>query len=471
MSTLAQTSRGVSARNPYDLDAALQWMCDHPLLGGSCASRTDGVSPYRRPLGGHLRSYELADKSVPAFWSSPRGLRAQRMLASVYQNEFLFLPEPGSKGQSREFEDFYAPEMRIIGQIVRPAVEEFLFGFLRGQGSEIEGWSVTRCHEYLNDLPRSQIDTTSRIVEAVLSSVNPGRAVRNLLAQFSVDFLSEGSAIARKVMGNFGEVQSSLFRIFIDEYGGGVHSKKHSTLFERLLGANGLDCRPFAYWNHTLAASFGVPNLFQCLAANHREFFRYVGAVYYAETTYYHFCQQISEMLKRVFGAGAETEYFDEHYEMDQKHSQIAFDELVCPLTSRFDEAAARGIVHGYEAFRIVSELFEQSFVIQLQAIDDQAVQTVTPDTLPLATGSKLSDSRRQKPANFATTSTTEDYPVLYLVREGTMDVVLGLEAQVRLEPGSGVIVPKSVLHWLDGPGVCVYETYQVCSPESQTDQ
>jgi mannose-6-phosphate isomerase-like protein (cupin superfamily) len=378
----------------------------------------------------------------------------------------LFLPDPASQRQSREFDEFYAPEMRIIGQIIRPAVEDFLFGFLNAQRPEIERWSVARCYEYLDDLPRLQIGTTSSIVKAVLSSANPGRAVRNLLAQFSVDFLSEGSAIARKVMGNFGEVQSNLFRIFIDEYGGGVHSRKHSTLFERLLQANGMDCRPCAYWNYTLAASFGVPNLFQCLAANHREFFRYVGAVYYAETTYYHFCQQISGMLKHVFGAGAETEYFDEHYQVDQQHSRIAFDELVRPLIKRFDATAARGIVLGYEAFRIVSELFDDAFVLQLRAIDGRGMRTVRADKLPLDAVNKASYCRLQKPANFATTSTTEDHSVLYLVREGAMDLSLGLEAQVGLEAGEGVIVPKCVLHWLDGPDSCVYERYQVEQPD-----
>ena len=72
------------------------------------------------------------------------------------------------------------------------------------------------------------------------NSRDPSWALKYLLLQMAPDFLTEASPLARTVVGSFGAEQSEMMKVFIDEYGYGVHKTKHSTLFESLMKSVGL---------------------------------------------------------------------------------------------------------------------------------------------------------------------------------------------------------------------------------------
>lgn len=61
--------------------------------------------------------------------------------------------------------------------------------------------------------------------------------------------LAEGSALARRVLGSFGSIQSELFKILIDEYGYGVQAHNHSFLFQDMLASCGLSNNIHRYWH------------------------------------------------------------------------------------------------------------------------------------------------------------------------------------------------------------------------------
>src|SRR4029453_5340744 len=80
------------------------------------------------------------------------------------------------------------------------------------------------------------------------------------LIQLALDALTEASAMARNLGGSYGVEQSELFKIFIDEFGYGVYSAKHSTIFRGMLASIGLKTDVPAYWNFYLPSSLCDPN-------------------------------------------------------------------------------------------------------------------------------------------------------------------------------------------------------------------
>ena len=64
--------------------------------------------------------------------------------------------------------------------------------------------------------------------------------------------------------------QSELFKIFIDEFGYGLYSAKHSTIFKGMLASVGLRTDLHAYWNFYLNSSLVGMNYFNYLTEDHR---------------------------------------------------------------------------------------------------------------------------------------------------------------------------------------------------------
>ena len=67
---------------------------------------------------------------------------------------------------------------------------------------------------------------------------------RQLLAIGSFDGLVEGSRLSRILGGAANEVQCTLFRVLLEEYGNGRFSRKHSTYFAQMLTEFGMDTKP-----------------------------------------------------------------------------------------------------------------------------------------------------------------------------------------------------------------------------------
>ncbi|KMQ80554.1 hypothetical protein BPMI_04742 [Candidatus Burkholderia pumila] len=86
--------------------------------------------------------------------------------------------------------------------------------------------------------------------------------------------------MARNVLGNFSAHQSELFKILIEEYGYGMHEKKHSTIFEEMMRQAGLNATTHHYWQFYTAPSMALTNYFHYISANHQHFFRYLGALF-----------------------------------------------------------------------------------------------------------------------------------------------------------------------------------------------
>lgn len=452
----------------YDVKTALSRFQTHSLFGRT-AKWESSSNQFRRPL--FPNPVELEQFSEPldrSDYFTGASLSAHRLLATINHGDYVYLPNDGHAESWKDFASFYESDTRIAGQILRPILEKFLFGFLDQQAPATASWNEQKLKDYFQELPEAQKGTESKLVRAILESRDPKRAAKNVLIQFSADFLTEGSTLGRKVLGNFGEAQSNLIHIFMEENGSGNHASKHSTLYEKLLRAYDLSDQPYRYWQNYLISSFAVPNFLTHLAHDHRNFFRHIGTVYYAETTYYHISFQLSAMLKEIFGQGAETKYFDEHYEMDQSHSQIAFDELVCPLLERFGPSVAAQIVQGYEEFRTMDDLCADDFIEQLSLMDRVDSFRLDPAKMSESQASLYINSlrflnRTSVKGGDQLPSRINDVDVVYFARNKAVDVMLGYDCVASIRPDEALMIPRGRIHALGAREAgAVFDAYQI---------
>ena len=327
------------------------------------------ANPWQRPV----RRQDLAGENIAEFLSEEtlctnRSLVVHRLLFNIYEQDLLFLPERMlSEKCLGDFRAFYDPTLVGHGRSLKPLLERVAFSVLESSnhippitiGSEFE--------VYVLSVIDGQESQGSKLCESLLSSCDPKSAFRMLLVQQASDFLSEASAMGRSLLGNFGKVQSALMKAFIDEYGKGIHSQKHSTLFEKALDSVGLSSEAHYYYNFYLPTSLMLVNYFHYVCGNKWLWFRYLGALYYAEASIPHYNHLISDGLRKVFGGKANSKYFDEHVHIDKYHRTMVLDRMIKPSLETYGDVIVPDLLIGFETFRRLQKYADRDLMEQVR--------------------------------------------------------------------------------------------------------
>jgi len=409
-------------------------------------------NPYRRPL--RVNDIALQDFTTPLHQgalTSNTGLSANRILLNIYESDFLFLPRDSSPGLWRDFTRFYDPTSKVLGEIIRPVLEEHLFGFLEQEVRFSGPWSAKVLKDYLRSWHDTCRSAPNPLAEAVLSAKNPQEAARFLLIQLAGDYLTEASVMARNVLGNYGPELSELFKVLIDEYGGGVHAAKHSTLFEQTLQSIGLNAGIHAYWQFYLPTSFLMNNYFHSISKNHQRFFRYLGGLYNTEVALIYATRAQSAMLRTVFGVdGVDTRYFDEHTHIDRFHGEMAFDRMIAPALQRYGEAIVPEILRGFEHVRLLQEIADRDLIAQIRFFDNVDANRPNAERLyqRIRAGELKLDLETfvEVQGERSTTHIHNDHRLL-VIEQGEMDFWPRHGAPLHLVPGDILFIPHPRLH------------------------
>ncbi|MFD9815720.1 iron-containing redox enzyme family protein [Streptomyces sp. NPDC059080] len=425
-------------------------------------------NPYRRQLRPqvlpHLDYDAVPGRENILDYSS---LAVQRVLTSVYEADLVFLPKSGLKdGKQEDFQQFYSPSNRALGEAIRPALEKYAFGFLDDE-VEISGkWTKESFHAYIESLGADDPAEASLTEKAILSSTDRERAARMWLIQFAPDFLSEASPMIRNVLGHYGATQSEWFKIIIDEYGYGVHDTKHSRLFERTLESAGLASDIHRYWQYYLNSSLLMNNYFHYLGKNHELFFRYVGALYYTEATLVDFCRRAASVLTSVFGDKADVEYFTEHVHIDQHHGRMALEKLIDPLIEEHGEHIIPEIVRGIEEYRVIQAVSDDDFATQIAWMDKgpEFKKLHAPVWEAIESGKVTAPvADIVEPYGELSNTHCHDGDELCHIVSGTMKFVSGFDSHQILEAGEGTVIQKNRLHGaIIESEECVYQIHSV---------
>ena len=276
-----------------------------------------------------------------------------QILLRAYQSRYMLLPsEPVSGSIIDALNQHFDP--LAIGRLdaVRPALEAELIGpslenaSRAAQGADYNVYVPALVSELRNA-------TADLFLEYLGQSPFRSEHYKNFLIQSSADLLAEASASALGTIGEFGPPQSALFRVLIDEFGYGVHDKKHSVLYRATLKDFGL-CQEYnAYWPLFDTVTLSLHNTIHCLFQNPRHFFLQVGFLLFAETSYQRSTAQHYRYL-RQYHPDIDARYFGEHAHIDLHHTAMVLDEVAAPLIAKFGVEVGVEIIRGAELTRSV---------------------------------------------------------------------------------------------------------------------
>lgn len=327
-------------------------------------SEGDFKSPWQRHIPLPRLNEDDFKKPLEADeFSTARSLLIHRLLFNIYEQDLLFLPH-GSCASLELFQVFYGSELREIADEMRPKLEELAFHSLSNHVKISGKWTFADLTQYFSDVIEGHEATKSQLCDFIHHSKDPLQLLKEVFKQQAPDALSEASGMSRYLGGSYGAVQSGLAKVFVDEFGFGVHQEKHSTLFEELLTGLGLDSKAHAYFSEYSAASLCLANYFHYISLNKRLFFKYTGAIYFAEASLPHVNRQMLDVVKR-YAPEANYKYFEEHAEIDVYHRKMVLNDVLKPIVENFGDKVIPDIVSGFEEFRVLLDFAAADFAQQ----------------------------------------------------------------------------------------------------------
>ena len=275
-------------------------------------------------------------------------LNHQALMRS-YQGRFVLLPTSDFSGSIvAAMRQHYAPAAMAAIDAERDALEQTL---IEPQVAALAVNHQTAADFIETMLTRIQTNESNPFLSWLDTCPDRIHHYRNFLIQSGTDLLAEASASALGVIGEYGPAQSALFRILIDEFGYGVHDKKHSVLYRKTLHGFDLATEYNACWPLFDTVAIALHNTIHYLFQSPRNFFRQIGFLLYAETSYQRSTGDHDRYLRKHH-PDVDATYFSEHAHIDIHHSSMVVNEVVTPLVARFGEEVGQEIILGAELTR-----------------------------------------------------------------------------------------------------------------------
>ena len=193
---------------------------------------------------------------------------------------------------------------------------------------------------------------------------------RRLLAIASLDGLVEASQLSRVLGGVGNEVQSMLTRIFSEEYGKGILSRKHSTYFSIMLEKFKMNTQPEAYFDLAPWEVLANINHSFFLCERKRNFLRYIGSLLFFEVSVPAAFENYKLSGERLGLSPDAINYWELHIKEDERHGRWMLDDVALPLVDRYPDLA-REMVWGYDQQRFISTRASQAIARSVQEAEN----------------------------------------------------------------------------------------------------
>jgi len=214
-----------------------------------------------------------------------------------------------------------------------------------------------------------QVDVKQALIERAARDVNPPLSedsrylqeqmteagYRQVLAIGSFDGLVEGSRLSRILGGAANEVQSTLTRVLVEEYGGGRLTRKHSTYFAQMLTEFGMQTQPEAYFDLVPWEVLACANHNFLVTERKRYFLRYNGGLTYFEVAGPAAYRNYLAAAQRLGLSTAAMGYWELHIREDERHGRWMLDDVALPLAEKYPQDAWE-LVLGYDQERLMGD-------------------------------------------------------------------------------------------------------------------
>lgn len=201
----------------------------------------------------------------------------------------------------------------------------------------------------------------------------PFEGYRYLLAITSFDGLVEASRLSRILGGAANEVQATLTKVLLEEYGNGRLARKHSTFFAHMMTELGLSIQPEAYFDLVPWQMLAGINHNFLLTECKRHFLRYNGGLAYFEVAGPSAYRNYLAAAQRLELSDAAMGYWDLHIKEDERHGRWMIENVTLPLVDMYPNQAWQ-ILLGYDQEKLMGDRASAAIV---QAIR-QGVETAS---------------------------------------------------------------------------------------------
>ncbi len=178
---------------------------------------------------------------------------------------------------------------------------------------------------------------------------------RQLLAIGSLDGLVEASRLSRILGGASNEIQATLIRVLLEEYGNGRLNRKHSTFFAQMMAELVLNTKPEAYFYIAPWELLASINHNFLLTECKRHFLRYNGGLTYFEIVGPSIYRDYMAAAKRLNLSDNAMGYWELHIREDERHGQWMLHQAALPLAELYPESAWE-LVLGYDQEKLMSD-------------------------------------------------------------------------------------------------------------------
>lgn len=214
-----------------------------------------------------------------------------------------------------------------------------------------------------------QVDVKQALIERAAADLNPPLSAnsrylqeqiteagyRRVLAIGSFDGLVEGSRLSRILGGAANEVQSTLTRVLMEEYGNGRLARKHSTYFAQMLSEFGMNTEPEAYFYLVPWEVLACANHNFLITECKRHFIRYNGGLTYFEVAGPSAYRNYLAAAQRLGLSAAAMGYWELHIREDERHGRWMLDDVALPLAEKYPDDAWE-LVLGYDQEKLMGD-------------------------------------------------------------------------------------------------------------------
>ena len=181
--------------------------------------------------------------------------------------------------------------------------------------------------------------------------------VRELAVHRSAYQLKEADPHTWAIPRLSGAPKAAMVEIQADEYGGGVESQMHCSLFALTMSELGLDCRYGAYLDWLPGRTLATVNLATLFGLHRRLRAALVGHLAIFEMTSVGPMSRYAAALARLGYGERARRFYDVHVEADQHHQTVAARNMAGRL-ARDEPRLAAGILFGARAVMEVERRF-----------------------------------------------------------------------------------------------------------------
>jgi hypothetical protein len=242
---------------------------------------------------------------------------------------------------------------------------------------DVEAYKALDPKQALLDRYQADLEPPLSADALYLREQMPLEGYRYLLAITSFDGLVEASRLSRILGGAANEVQATLTKVLLEEYGNGRLARKHSTFFAQMMTELGLSTQPEAYFELVPWPMLAGINHNFLLTECKRYFLRYNGGLAYFEVAGPAAYRNYLTAAQRLGLSDAAMGYWDLHIKEDERHGRWMIENVTLPLIDMYTNLAWQ-MVLGYDQEKLMGDRASAAMIQMIrQGVQMEALPTI----------------------------------------------------------------------------------------------